>query len=319
MDEKSDQETIDRIHRIYKTDRNRSRSNSSTNTNSDRVDRQHLYASRCSLQRVVGLDSRSIDRLPPQPACLEDVIRAISSPNPSRQSPTTSPQLLQQPPVVLLSSFGAYHFLPEEDAYPTDTVITSMTPMRATEAKLVRRAEVLELFAMVKAADNVLADRRSERRSGGIRDEGKRQEGTTSASVGTTAVNGTIGTGSGTVVDRKGVFVVRSLWSRLLSNKHNGDDVENTHCQEGEGRGSARTYPDGGNTRVDDGASTSRNSSFIDDDQTSDDSTDQPPIPPSLSHASLNRSHTYAVSMGDTHILLFVTPQDKGRAVRAIR
>ena len=310
------------------------RSRSTSGTRSGRVDGngRHLYTSRCSLQRVVGLDSRSMDLLPPQPACLEDVVRAITSPRPH---PSTNPSVhpsasrsthpsahshssipppqsqSQHQPLVLLSSFGAYHFLPVEDAFPRDlhrphhrrktshgveppgvtededdddtvaertaeddggpTASAATMMASSTEASLVRRAEFLELFAMVKAADNVLADRRSD--GDGI-DDGRRNVG---------------------AVGREGVLVVRSLWSRVLSNPSGSADRDDSD------------YGGEYNTPSSDGPY---------------DHTNDPPPPyasPSTAHASLNRSHTYAVSMGDTHILLFVTPRDKGRATRALR
>ena len=194
--------------------------------------------------------------------------------------------------MVLLSSLGAYHFLPVADAFPRDLLheeeeagddglasVSAATMMASsTEARLVRRAEFLELFAMVKAADNVLADRRSD---GDGTDDGGRNGG---------------------AVGRESVLVVRSLWSRVLSNPSGGADRDDNDC-EGEGLGRNGDYPGGGN------------------DDPSHDTNDPPPpyASPSTAHASLNRSHTYAVSMGDTHILLFVTPRDKGRATRALR
>ena len=382
------------------------------NVGSDtRVDGRHLYTSRCSLQRVVGLDRHFVDRVPPQPACLEDVIRAISFTQPSAQAhpssqthsssqthPSSSLLLqLQQQPLVLLSSMGAYHFLPEEDAFPTDLHrphrskgqgqgqgqggnTRGMTAEEdedydedenedsefgpsslskegegmagsgggntgvSTEATLVRRAEVLELFAMVKAADNVLGDRRT---AGGGRS--KDAASATTATASGTNTGTTTGTGTGTTVGREGVLVVRSLWSRLLSDESSGGRVDGTRCV-GERRAgeSDRTYPGEGNAGGGGGSSTSRNdpsSSYPSSDDLPSDylstnsssgnapfsntpSSDDPPGEGSsydsvdsspAHHASLNRSHTYAVSMGDTHILLFVAPRDHRRAVRAIR
>ena len=396
------------------------------NVGSDtRVDGRHLYTSRCSLQRVVGLDRHFVDRVPPQPACLEDVIRAISFTHPSAQAhpssqtksstkthPSTSslPLQLQQQPLVLLSSMGAYHFLPEEDAFPTDLHRPHRSRNRrqgqggntrgmtaeededydedenedsefgpsslskegegmagsgggntgvSTEATLVRRAEVLELFAMVKAADNVLGDRRT---AGGGR---PKDSASASDSAGTSASGNTdSGTaGTGTTVGREGVLVVRSMWSRLLSDESSGGRMDGTHCG-GEGRAGERdrdrTYPGEGNAGGGGGggSSTSRNdpsrgdpssgapssddlpSDYLPSDYLSTNrssgnapfsntpSSDDPPGEGSsydsvdsspAHHASLNRSHTYAVSMGDTHILLFVAPRDHRRAVRAIR
>ena len=102
-----------------------------------------LYQSRCTLQRVLGLGPAARNALPPQPACLEDVVSALAS------SAVSAPVL----PAVLLP-FGAYHFLPAAD---TAGGHPPLSDGALQWALAVRRAEHLELLAALAAADNIAA------------------------------------------------------------------------------------------------------------------------------------------------------------------